>query len=187
MEWIIIVRVAIVSGCLLAANNPSTSAGIVGASHEAISQPDHLQRTPTIEAFHHPNGPPQRDRLEGHWKRFSRNILGWSDAYETVFQPVSLWSRWTNKMKWIRKSQAWKQDKQFKEEMKITCWGWFFKILLPALALVALPPATGGVSKSVLLLSPKHVFFLTLPSFLIHPENANPALFTPGNVKIKRY
>jgi hypothetical protein len=30
IEWIIIVHVAIVSGCLLASNNPSTSSGIVG-------------------------------------------------------------------------------------------------------------------------------------------------------------
>ncbi|PMD34068.1 hypothetical protein L207DRAFT_517297 [Hyaloscypha variabilis F] len=36
IEWMIIVHVAIVSGCLLASNNPSTSAGIVGSGHEGL-------------------------------------------------------------------------------------------------------------------------------------------------------
>lgn len=38
IEWMIIVHVAIVSGTLLAANNPSTSSGIVGSEHTAMGR-----------------------------------------------------------------------------------------------------------------------------------------------------
>jgi hypothetical protein len=33
-------------------------------------------------------------------ERFNHLFLGWSDAYDTEFQPVSLWARGSNKMKW---------------------------------------------------------------------------------------
>ncbi|KAE9379309.1 hypothetical protein N431DRAFT_499919 [Stipitochalara longipes BDJ] len=42
IEWMIIVHVAIVSGCLLASNNPSTSASIVGGGHTVL---EHEHRT----------------------------------------------------------------------------------------------------------------------------------------------
>jgi hypothetical protein len=48
-------------------------------------------------------------------------------------------------MKWIKKSEAWKQDPAFRRLMEVTPLGWFFKIFLPALALVVLPPGSGGV------------------------------------------
>jgi hypothetical protein len=47
-------------------------------------------------------------------------------------------------MKWIRKSEAWQEDVYFRRLMEITPLGWFFKIFLPALALVVLPPGSGG-------------------------------------------
>jgi hypothetical protein len=39
MEWMIIVHVAIVSGCLLASNNLNPSLAIVGGDHEALRRP----------------------------------------------------------------------------------------------------------------------------------------------------
>lgn len=138
IEWMIIVHVAIVSGCLLASNNPSTSAGIVGSGHEELEHEHRvLQRRATLQ--NHGASPGWT------WKRFNHLVLGWSDAYETEFQPVSLWERGSNKMAWIRKSEAWKQDPAFRKLMEITPAGWFFKIFLPAWALVVLPPGSGGV------------------------------------------
>ncbi|PMD49027.1 hypothetical protein L207DRAFT_477734 [Hyaloscypha variabilis F] len=70
--------------------------------------------------------------------------FGIDDAYDTTFQPVSLWSRGSNKLLWIKRSQAWKSE-DFREVMKITSVGWIVKVLFPALVLIVLPPATGGV------------------------------------------
>ncbi|KAH8791445.1 hypothetical protein BGZ57DRAFT_589460 [Hyaloscypha finlandica] len=141
IEWMIIVHVAIISGCLLASNNPSTSAGIVGSGHEELEYEHRkLQRRATFVGQNHGLESPGWT-----WERFAHSVLGWSDAYETEFQPVSLWERGSNKMKWIKKSEAWKQDPDFRRLMEVTPLGWFFKIFLPALALVVLPPGSGGV------------------------------------------
>jgi hypothetical protein len=141
IEWMIIVHVAIISGCLLASNNPSTSAGIVGSSHEELEHEHRsLQRRGTLVSQNHGDVYPKWT-----WERFNHLVLGWSDTYETEFQPVSLWERGSNKMKWIRKSEAWREDPAFRKLMEITPWGWFFKMFLPALALVVLPPGSGGI------------------------------------------
>ena len=129
----IIVHVAIISGCLLASNNPSTASGIVGGVHEAMHPP------PRVNTIQSPSEStePKRSR----WERF----FGWSDAYETEFQPVSLWSRGINKMQWIENSTAWDKDDAFKKIMHITIWGWFLKIFAPTFLLLVVPPVLGGV------------------------------------------
>jgi len=140
IEWMIIVHVAIVSGCLLASNNPSTSAGIVRSSHEELEhEHQSLKRRATLVGQRHDHEPPT-------WtlERFNHLFLGWSNAYDTEFQPVSLWARGSNKMKWIRKSEAWREDPSFRKLMEITPLGWCFKIFLPAWALVVLPSGSGG-------------------------------------------
>lgn len=153
IEWMIIVHVAIVSGCLLAANNPSTSSGIVGSDHEALEG----SREGDFQTFQRPSTNLANVRPEdGHrnrplpWWRdgkwISHKLLGWSNAYDTEFQPVSLWGRGTNKKLWIERSQAWRENiGGFADLMVITPWGWFIKILLPALFLIVVPPATRGV------------------------------------------
>lgn len=142
----IIVHVAIVSGCLLAANNPSTSAGIVGCGHEVLDyRPPALRRAQSLHSTMRPDAKMISSRA---WdrKRIGDSLLGWSNAYETEFQPVSLWARGRNKMEWVKRSRAYRENHQgFKELMHITWWGWILKILLPALMLIVLPPATGGV------------------------------------------
>jgi hypothetical protein len=144
MEWMIIVHVAIVSGCLLASNNPSTSSGIVGGNHVALPKQRRestvLQRVRTFSAISR-----EDDSPDDNWEWFCHKILGWSDAYKTEFQPVSLWSRGMNKMKWIRQSKAWAEDEAFRETMRITPWGWIIKVFIPTLLLIAVPPAAGGV------------------------------------------
>lgn len=84
--------------------------------------------------------------LQPRTKRFYHIHLGWSNVYGTEFQPVSLWDRGSNKMKWIKNTQAYNSlDRRFKELMQITPLGWILKIFLPALILIVLPAASGGV------------------------------------------
>jgi len=138
LQWMIIVHVAIVSGCLLASNNPNTSAGIVGSGHRALQQgPQNLQRRATLAG--HTLAP------EWTWKRFNHLIFGWSNIHETEYQPVSLWARGSNKMEWIKQTEAWREDPAFRQAIRITWLEWQFKILMPALALSVLPPASGGI------------------------------------------
>ncbi|KAE8451955.1 hypothetical protein EG329_002119 [Mollisiaceae sp. DMI_Dod_QoI] len=145
IEWMVIVHVAIVSGCLLASNNPSTSSGIVGSGHEALDyRPNVLRRAGTLHS--HRSGEDPKTASHRERKRFYHLIFGWSNAYDTEFQPVSLWGRGSNKMQWIKQTQAYKSpDGKFKELMKICPLGWVFKILLPALTFIVLPPASGAV------------------------------------------
>ncbi|KAE9365866.1 hypothetical protein N431DRAFT_516708 [Stipitochalara longipes BDJ] len=148
IEWMIIVHVAIVSGCLLASNNPSTSSGIVGSNHEALEESRRkfydIQRAPSSRSTLRPGEKVQQESEKSRRRWFAHKILGWSDAYDTTFQPVSLWSRGSNKLLWIQKSGAY-VNSDFKKLMNITGWGWIFKVLFPALVLIVLPPATGGV------------------------------------------
>lgn len=48
-------------------------------------------------------------------------------------------------MQWIRRSAAYREDKAFRKQLEFTTWGWFFKIFIPTMSLIVLPPATGGV------------------------------------------
>ena len=75
--WMIIVHVAIVSGCLLASNNPSTAETIAGLSTE----------TPTSRSgiFHELFAP----------------------VYRSRYRPVWMWSRGREKMHWLEDTGAW--------------------------------------------------------------------------------
>lgn len=149
IEWMIIVHVAMVSGCLLASNNPSTSSGIVGSSHKGLKSQSRmaLRQSPTLP-LRVPSGLGKtRRKRKGSltWERFATKILGWSNSYDTEFQPVSLWDRGTNKMRWVENCDAFKKDMRFREIVEINFWGWVFKVYVPCLLLIVLPPATGGV------------------------------------------
>jgi len=135
----IIVYIAIVSGCLSASNNPSTSAGNVGSSHEKLEREHQsFKRRGTLVGQNHGHDSPK-------WtlQRFNHLFLGWSNAHDTEFQPVFLLARGSNKIKWIRKSEAWREDPSFRKLMEINPLWWFFKIFLSALALVVLPTGSG--------------------------------------------
>jgi hypothetical protein len=165
-----IVNVTIVSGCLLAANNQSTSAGIAGAEHEALEHhPKHVGHSTKFQtSFEDPDSqkvPPHK------WgrKEYLHYLLGLSDAYETEFQPVSLWSRGANKMKWIKKSEAWRADPEFRKFMQITWSGWFLKVFIPTFSLIALPP--GAYSSSQSTGSSSGCIASHLPLLLTHPSS----------------
>jgi hypothetical protein len=145
IEWMVIVNVAIVSGCLLASNNPSTLAGIVGSGHEALDfQSPGIRRAGT--SYSRQSGEDPKKAGHRRRKRFCHHVFGWSNVYNTEFQPVSLWSRGNNKMLWIKQTQAYKSpDGRLQKLVEITPLGWTFKILLPALALSVSPPALAAI------------------------------------------
>ena len=139
----IIVHVTIISGCLLATNNPNTAAGIVGTDRGWGYRQQCLKSSHSFHTRGRP-GHLASSTSRWTWDRFSRSILGWSNTYETEFQPVSLWSRGTNKMKWIIRTQAWNENASFRETIKFTWTTWIMKVFLPALLLVLVPPIAGG-------------------------------------------
>jgi hypothetical protein len=166
IEWMIIVHVAIVAGCLLANNNPSTSSAIVGLL------PDEVDRTKRMDskiAHLRPGDPGAADSgadSQMHnepraietsmFPNFAvvgwhgcvkglKNLTGWSEPYETVFQPVPMWRRGSNKMKWLRETQAWKTcpgGQGIKKSVGILAWYWLF---LPTFVFVMLPSIAGAV------------------------------------------
>jgi hypothetical protein len=74
-----------------------------------------------------------------------KKLTGWSEAYETVFQPVPMWRRGSNKMEWLRKTQAWTtcpNGQGIKKSIGVLEWYWLF---LPAFVFIMLPPIAGAV------------------------------------------
>lgn len=122
IEWMIVVHVAIVAGCLLANNNPNTSTAIVGML------------------------PSEHDSTVGHGPiRFIESLTGWSKSYDTIFQPVQMWHRGSNKMKWLRGSQEWQHYEQgqvIRKHAGVLKWYW---LCIPAGVLVTLPSIGGAV------------------------------------------
>lgn len=137
-------HVAIISGCLLASNNPNTEAAIVGTDRGWGYQQQCLQPSHSCHTRERPEIFAQ-NTSQWTWNRFSHSILGWSNVYETEFQPLSLWSRGTDKMKWIKRTRAWREGKSFWELMDFTWNGWIFKVFAPAFLLVLVPPVAGGI------------------------------------------
>ncbi|EGO54959.1 hypothetical protein NEUTE1DRAFT_111545 [Neurospora tetrasperma FGSC 2508] len=117
VEWMIIVHVAIVGGCLLASNNPSPVVLLVGkeASKDKGSTKD------------------------AQWRYYTRK-----NAFDGLFQPVNMWKRGMNKSKWLRQSQVYRKNKKFRDRVKIH-WlehcGWIIQTFI----LIALPPSAGAV------------------------------------------
>lgn len=149
VEWMIIVHVAIVSGTLLASNNPSTSSAIVGRGTEKLRSGPH--RAPTIDS-----GPPKIDPTYSRLRRFkiwcgilredqkTRHIPLFHLAFSTRFQPVWLWRRGHNKTEWIEHTNAWKNHEWFQDRVRLRPRNWFL-LYAGTLVLIVLPPVAGGV------------------------------------------
>lgn len=145
VEWMVIVHVAIISGCLLASNNPSTSTAIVGLPPDP-RQP--LRRASTLLD--------RSGRPKSHLMRFKewlgltreshriRHLPLFHPAYDTRFQPVWLWNRGINKMRWLERSHVF-SNRLFRDRFKLTSFDWIFYIIIPTITLIILPPGAGGV------------------------------------------
>lgn len=148
VEWMVIVHVAIVSGCLLAANNPATSTAIVGEYQGQA-------RGPPLPPVFNARGDLRDPVTLRIWYLLVdpfihlRTLIVFyclSDAYEGIFQPVWMWRRGSEKRRKIMRSGAWNQsrDPDKQEILKLTLRSWSF-IWVFAVILVALPPAAGAV------------------------------------------
>lgn len=145
VEWMVIVHVAIISGCLLASNNPSTSTAIVGLPPDPLRP---LRLAPTLLD--------RNGRPKSHWESFKawlgltretqrmRCLPLFHPTYETRFQPVWLWSRGINKMRWLENSHVF-SNQFFRDRFRLTAFDWIFYIIIPTIVLIILPPGAGGV------------------------------------------
>ncbi|MCJ1418668.1 hypothetical protein MMC32_005017 [Xylographa parallela] len=156
VEWMIIVHVAIVSGCLLASNNPSTTTAVVGLS-PAIHPTTTLYSAPTI-ASQSSSGKHSTVKTSTE-SRYRRYLIWWGvvrpkghvrhlplfdQCFETRFQPVWLWRRGHNKMEWIRRSKAWRNHPWFQKEIHLSPLNWLLYLYIPTMILIVFPPGAGG-------------------------------------------
>ena len=146
VEWMVIVHVAIISGCLLASNNPSTSTAIVG------HPPDTRQPQPRAVTLPDRNGQPILSlRSFKVWLGLTRETYRvrhlplFHPAYDTRFQPVWLWNRGINKMRWLENRSHAFPKQLLKDQFRLTTFDWIFFIIIPTIFLIILPPIAGGV------------------------------------------
>lgn len=156
VEWMIIVHVAIVSGCLLASNNPSTISAVVGLA--PVQPKPILYRNPTIAAQpSHGNASNINVQTKPRYPYYLtwlgltrpkgkvRHLPLFDQCFDTRFQPVWLWERGHNKLEWIKRTKAWKNHTWFQKKIHLSPWNWLLFLYLPTIILIVFPPAAGGV------------------------------------------
>jgi hypothetical protein len=114
--WMTIVHVSIIAGCLLASNNPSTAATLAGLS----STGQKLEATMGIKGT----------KILGLDPILT---LAYKPCYPSIFQPVWMWQRGDQKMRWVRGTGAWRDVTQSAFRDKIHP-GWLAWILLTIVA-----------------------------------------------------
>lgn len=114
MWWMSLVHVSMVSGCLLASNNPSTLRAVLGDDFDDNDQPDPPDRTPLPKAF-----------------------LQWFPlVYPKTFKSAWLWNRGREKHKWIARIPV------FVDRITIAWWEYNL-IGLAAILLILIPSILG--------------------------------------------
>jgi hypothetical protein len=86
MWWMAIPHISIISGCLLAGNNPNTLEGIAPQVHQEVQQPEAV----------------------GKWDKFQRALDGLAQTryrpfYDAVYKPAWMWKRGSSKQGWLLK------------------------------------------------------------------------------------
>ncbi|MCJ1369577.1 hypothetical protein MMC20_000789 [Loxospora ochrophaea] len=119
--WMCILHVTIISGSLLASNNPSTVVAIVGRGRDQGSK---NQSKPALEAT-----------VQAKIEKLSQASL----VYDSRYEPVWMWDRGKTKARWLRGTQAWKKD-WFRQKIEISDTGWIGLIVV-AVFLIMFPCA----------------------------------------------
>ncbi|RMZ77291.1 hypothetical protein DV737_g4463, partial [Chaetothyriales sp. CBS 132003] len=150
LEWMVIVHVAMFSGCLLASNNPSTACAIVGVPpptpKAGQSHSEDCKTPASVQHDYHPHAEgalPIPVWLRRVWHTASvplYELVGVSPVYETAFQPVPMRLRGRNKLKWLTQTEAWQQSPEFRHDIAMFKWPWLF----PATVLLILFPSITG-------------------------------------------
>jgi hypothetical protein len=118
MWWMSLVHVSMVSGCLLASNNPSTLRAVLGDDFDNNDQLDPPDRTPLAKAL--PRWCPLRFPL----------------VYPKTFKSAWLWNRGREKHKWIARIPV------FVDRITIVWWEYIL-IGLAAILLILIPSILG--------------------------------------------
>ena len=125
--WMIIVHVSVISGSLLASNNPSTASIIFPSKRIPLSRQKRRE---------YANGLPEvEDRVQAKIETFLPLSLNYNSRYE----PVWMWTRGKNKALWLRGTEAWKRP-WVRERMNLSARGWLF-LITTSYCLVLLPCA----------------------------------------------
>ena len=125
--WMTMVHVAVISGLLLASNNPSTAAAIVSLRKIKLSLKERLgfaEKRVEME-----------DRIQARLEAYSRLSL----AYRARYEPVWMWDRGRNKIDWLRRTTAW-EKLWFRERIEMTIHSWIC-LALVAYSLILFPCA----------------------------------------------
>ncbi|KAK3486281.1 hypothetical protein B0T13DRAFT_158361 [Neurospora crassa] len=117
VEWMIIVHVAIIGGCLLASNNPSPVVLLVGK---------------------------EASKGRGSTKDFQWLYFLRKNVFDGLFQPVNMWKRGINKSRWLKQLAVYRENKKFEERVKIHKLEYVGWIFLQTVILIALPPSAGA-------------------------------------------
>ena len=125
--WMCVVHVAAVSGGLLASNNPSTAAAIVGKGREEVSYEQRVALANTRPAM--------EDKYQAKIEAFLRLPL----SYRARYEPVWMWGRGKSKARWLRHTGAW-QEPWFRETIEIGILGWLL-IATTSFGLILIPCA----------------------------------------------
>lgn len=110
--WMNIVHVAAISGLLLASNNPSTAAAIVGRRRERLTYQERLGLAESLTEL--------EDNIQARVEAWSRFPL----AYKARYEPVWMWNRGKNKMRWLQRTSAWNNHEWFRDRVEMTLQGW---------------------------------------------------------------
>ncbi|KAI9727897.1 MAG: hypothetical protein M1828_005302 [Chrysothrix sp. TS-e1954] len=147
--WMALPFVAIVSGCLLASNNPSTSTALVGKG--AVFEKDTVEGS-SLEPSHSTSSFAMSDH---HITRHSSAIselrpgktlprwaqFGMTPVFPTRFRPVPMWERGQMKTSWLANSEVWdgKERTWLRNKIQLGRAAWitisssaFLLILFPA-------------------------------------------------------
>ncbi|KAL6713428.1 hypothetical protein ACLMJK_008893 [Lecanora helva] len=125
--WMNIVHVAVISGLLLASNNPNTAAGFVSKHKTRLSLEERLGFANKRSEM--------EDRIQARVEAYSRLSL----TYRARYEPVWMWNRGKSKAQWLHSTAAWEKP-WFREKVHLTISTWIFLTLI-AYTLVLLPCA----------------------------------------------
>jgi hypothetical protein len=124
MWWMSLVHVSMVSGCLLASNNPSTLRAVLGDDFDNNDQPDPSDHTPLAEAL-----------LRWFPLRFPL-------VYPKTFKSAWLWNRGREKHKWIARISDFANRITVAGQITIAWWEYIL-IGLAATLLIIIPSILG--------------------------------------------
>lgn len=111
MWWMTISHLAVVSSAVLASNNPNALQGLIG--ERRLESPHHKSTTSSQNQAN--RGAANRTVTTSSWTKF----VGWmktvnvlENAFDSTFEPLSLWKRGPNKRLWIDKAlEAYSEDR----------------------------------------------------------------------------